>query len=276
MIFSWLKNRRRNKRMAAPFPQAWLRIIERNVKQFAILTPEQQTRVCRYVAAFVPEKYWEGCGGQEMNDEVQVTIAALVGVMMLGFEPPYFFDRVKSILVYPAGYQHHEHTVGAVGNVALIEEDVSIAGEAWSNGPVILSWDAVERESRRRYGENVVFHEFAHCLDRLDGVTDGVPPLSREDAQTWKEVTDAEYRRLRMDYQRGRPTLINPYGATNKVEFFAVATECFFELPRAMQREHPQLFDIFRRFYRQDPARWGEDSVASTHEDGSISGPLLA
>jgi len=274
MIFSWLKNRRRKKRMAAPFPQAWLRIIQRNVKQFAVLTPEQQTRVCQYVAAFVPEKYWEGCGGQEMNDEVQVTIAALVGVMTLGFEPPYFFDQVKTILVYPSGYQH-EQPIGAVGNVALIDEDVDVAGEAWTNGPVILSWDIVQEESRHRYGENVVFHEFAHCLDRLDGYTDGVPPLSKDEAQVWEEVTDAEYRRLRLDSQRGRPTLINPYGATNKAEFFAVVTECFFEMPQAMQRQHPRLYDIYRRFYRQDPARWGQDNVASSREDG-ISGPLLA
>lgn len=273
MIFSWFKIRRRNKRMAAPFPPAWLQIIQRNVKQFAVITPQQQTRVCQYVAAFVPEKYWEGCGGQEMNDEVQVTIAALVGVMTLGFEPPYFFDQVKSILVYPSAYQQPRHQIGAIaGDVALVEEDVDVAGEAWTHGPVILSWDAVQEESRHRYGENVVFHEFAHCLDRLDGATDGVPPLKSDEAKVWQEVTDEEFRRLRLDAQRGRPTLINPYGATNKVEFFAVATECFFEMPQAMQREHPRLYDIFRRFYRQDPACWGQDSLAS----GSISGPLLA
>ena len=178
MILSWLKSRRRKKRMAAPFPEPWLAIIQRNVKHYALLSPQQQLRIRQYVAAFVPEKYWEGCGGQEMNDEVRVTIAALVGVMMLGIEPPYFFDQVKSILVYPSTYLQPEHTIGAVGgNVALVEEDVDVLGEAWSEGPVILSWDAVLEGGRRRFGHNVVFHEFAHCLDRLDGATDGTPTL---------------------------------------------------------------------------------------------------
>ncbi len=276
MILSWLKSRRRKKRMAAPFPEPWLAIIQRNVKHYALLSPQQQLRIRQYVAAFVPEKYWEGCGGQEMNDEVRVTIAALVGVMMLGIEPPYFFDQVKSILVYPSTYLQPEHTIGAVGgNVALVEEDVDVLGEAWSEGPVILSWDAVLEGGRRRFGHNVVFHEFAHCLDRLDGATDGTPPLKGDDARMWEAISNEAFRQLRMDSQRGLATLLDPYGATNKVEFFAVATECFFESPRAMQRQHPRLYEALRRVYRQDPASWGYGEAATSHDDGSISGSLL-
>ncbi len=130
-------------------------------------------------------------------------------------------------------------------------------GEAWYRGPVILSWaDARAGGQDPRDGQNVVLHEFAHQLDMLDGSADGIPPLpAGEPTRHWRTVMKAEYERLVRESERGRATLLDEYGATSEAEFFAVATECFFEKPLPLSREHPELYGVLSDFYRQDPAK---------------------
>ena len=129
-------------------------------------------------------------------------------------------------------------------------------GEAWYRGPVVLSWDAANPDGRHSSdGTNLVFHEFAHQLDMLDRSIDGTPPLgSREQYERWQEVMSAEFERLVDASERGEATLLDQYGATDPAEFFAVATECFFERPLPMRRRHPQMYEVMREYYRQDPA----------------------
>ena len=123
-------------------------------------------------------------------------------------------------------------------------------------GPIVLSWDAARHGvANERDGRNVVYHEFAHKLDMLDGWADGVPPLaSRERLGVWNEVVEREYAALVDAARRGTKTVLDPYGATNRAEFFAVATEAFFERPRRLRDRLPDLYACLARFYRQDPA----------------------
>jgi hypothetical protein len=132
--------------------------------------------------------------------------------------------------------------------------DVGYLGEAWHFGTVILAWDAVLTGGRDTHdGKNVVLHEFAHQLDYLDGVADGTPPLrNRAQYRRWQEVMTAEFARLAAESEHGRPRVLDAYGATNPAEFFAVATECFFEKPMQLRRHHPQLYDILKEYYCQD------------------------
>jgi Mlc titration factor MtfA (ptsG expression regulator) len=252
MILSWWRRRRRARVLAEPFPGEWEEIIRRNVSQFADLMEADQERLRRWVQVFVAEKYWEGCRGQEMTDEVKVTIAAQAGRLVLGIENEYF-ERVMTVLVYPSDYYAQERRPGPAGTV--IEGPDHRLGEAWHQGPVILSWPSVLAGGRRRNrGQNVVLHEFAHVLDMMDHGIDGVPPLdSAEQYRTWEEVMRAEYERLVRRAEQGRPTLLDHYGAVNEAEFFAVATECFFEQPVEMAERHPQLYEVLGGFYRQDP-----------------------
>ena len=138
----------------------------------------------------------------------------------------------------------------------------TLQGEAWYRGPIVLSWrDVLESGRNADGGHNLVFHEFAHYLDGLDGEVDGDPPLAgREQQQNWYRVTEAEYRRLVGQARRNEVSLLDHYGASNRAEFFAVATECFFEQPQAMQRVHAELYAALRDFFRQDPARWLPDA----------------
>jgi Mlc titration factor MtfA (ptsG expression regulator) len=133
---------------------------------------------------------------------------------------------------------------------------VALLGEAHVRGPVVLAWDRVLRDGQRpRDGNNVVYHEFAHKLDMLDSRADGTPPLATyEEIARWQHVCEHVFLELRARTERGQPTFIDEYGATNEAEFFAVATEHFFEQARALQRAEPELYEVLRAFYRQDPA----------------------
>jgi Mlc titration factor MtfA (ptsG expression regulator) len=132
-----------------------------------------------------------------------------------------------------------------------------VLGEAHDRrGPVLLAWDQARDAARHPgRGQNVVYHEFAHKLDMLDDVLDGTPPLGRGgDLARWVEVCTEAYRALQAGIER--PPL-QPYGATNPAEFFAVATEAFFDVPVALQRHEPRLYEVLRDFYDQDPMSRG-------------------
>lgn len=253
MFFGWFKNRRRRKVLEQPPPSAWLAAISENVRHYARLKPAEQARVRDLVQIFLAEKNWEGCNGLKLTDEMKVVIAAEVGVLVAGFEPMYF-DDVLSILVYPEGYVAPKQSVVRGGIV--VEEDSARLGEAWYRGPVVLTWsEALASAHGTNRGQNVVLHEFAHQLDMLNGRNaDGMPPMKSDRLPRWTQVLNAQYRRLVNDYEHGRGSVLDSYGTTNMAEFFAVTTETFFERPSALKHHLPDLYEVFRDFYRQDPA----------------------
>jgi Mlc titration factor MtfA (ptsG expression regulator) len=253
MIWTWLRERRRRRLVAQPFPPAWLEYLRRNVAHYQFLAPAEQARLRDDLRIFLAEKHWEGCGGLALTDEIMVTIAAQACLLLLGLRHHYF-ERVLSILVYPRGYRGPEGEV-AVGGL-IPERGSARLGEAHYRGPVILSWADVLEEGRHpERGGNVVYHEFAHQLDMANGLVDGTPPLETpEQYRRWREVMGAEYRALVEASAHGRATLLDEYGATNEAEFFAVATECFFDRPVPLARRHPRLYEVLRDYYHQDPA----------------------
>ena len=258
MPLLWPKRRRRARLLAGPFPDAWLGYLRDNVRLYARLGDAERARLRDDLRVLVAEKYWEGCGGLAMTDEVKVTVAAQAALLLLGIEHDYY-SRVLSVLVYPTGYRAPVTRVGPAGVVD--EGYCDRLGEAWDRGPVVVSWEAALIGGRGGWdGRNLVLHEFAHQLDFADGLKDGTPPLqTRSQYRRWHEVMTREYRRLIRESEEGRATLLDEYGATNPPEFFAVATECFFGRPLEMRQFHPQLYAVLRRYYGQDPAAWGRD-----------------
>jgi Mlc titration factor MtfA (ptsG expression regulator) len=255
MLFSWLRRRRRQKLLAEPFPPGWLGYLEANFALYRLLTEPEQAKLRDDLRVLIAEKEWEGCRGQEVTDEVKVTVAGQAALLVLGMKENYF-DRAVSVLVYPRAYLlPRSEPIG--GGVAL-EGQMAVQGQAHYRGPVILSWEEVLADGRRPgRGRNLVFHEFAHQLDMEDGEVNGTPLLAdAEQARRWREVLTGEYRRLIDDIEEGRPTLLDGYGTTSPAEFFAVATECFFTRPAALRGRHRALYEAFRGYYRQDPAAW--------------------
>jgi Mlc titration factor MtfA (ptsG expression regulator) len=269
VLFSWLTRRRRAKLLATPFPTEWLGYLERNVTLYAQLNEREKAKLRNDLRILVAEKHWEGCGGLVMTDEVKVTIAAHAALLLLGISHDYF-ARVMSILVYPTGFRSPDGWTRADGVVDLT---VGALGQAWYDGPVVLAWDAVVQGGcDPRDGLNVVLHEFAHQLDYLDGVIDGTPPLRRNgDYAKWQEVMTREFERLKVAAERGTPKVLDEYGATNHAEFFAVATEAFFEKSREMYTRHPELYGVLSEYYGQDPA--ARDRAVDTPPEPSAAEP---
>lgn len=252
-IFSWLKNRKREHILAEPFPAEWPGYLHKNIVHYQHLSDAEKTRLHGDVHIFVAEKHWEGCGGLVMTHEIAVTIAGQAMLLVLGLEHNYF-DRVQSILVYPHGYRAMDDD--GVGGGPVRQESSDRLGEAHYRGPVLLSWDDVVRDGQHpERGKNLVYHEFSHQLDMLDGVVNGTPPLGTdEQRRRWNEVMTREYHNLIHAAEHHRATLLDTYGATNEAEFFAVATECFFDKPVPLRHKHPQMYELMKEYYKQDPA----------------------
>jgi Mlc titration factor MtfA (ptsG expression regulator) len=253
MLFAWLKRRRRRRLLAEPFPADWLSHLDGEVAHYRLLDEAERARLRDRLRVFIAEKEWEGCGGLAMTDEVKVVVAAQACLLVLGMED-HHFDRVVSILVYPRQVLIPRHE--SLGSGVALEVEVPVEGVAHYRGPVVLSWEETRGEAADPDTDrNLVFHEFAHQLDMEDGEVNGTPLLrDRELDARWQKVMTAEYDRLCADVDDGQPTLLDPYGATDPGEFFAVATEFFFTQPVELRRRRRALYNLFRDSYRQDPA----------------------
>ncbi|MCA9054726.1 MAG: zinc-dependent peptidase [Planctomycetaceae bacterium] len=272
MLFRWLRNRRRRRILAEPFPHAWRDWLEDEVVHYARLDPERQAQLRDLLQVFVTEKNWEGLQGLQLTDAMKVTIAALACLLILGRPQELDFDHVLSILIYPDVFLARQQQPNAVGVVS--ERREARIGEAWYRGPVILSWEDVWEDARQDYpGGNVVLHEFEHQLDMSNGqLVDGTPPMrDRAEYERWVAVMEREFHTLIDRCRRCRPGVLDCYGSQNPAEFFAVATEAFFERPTALHNHLPDLFAILHNFYALDPAEWTRDPWGAGDRDANAS-----
>lgn len=235
------------------FPEGWLKIIEENVPFYKILPDEDKKELQGHILIFINEKYFEGCGGLKITDEIKVTIAAQACILLLHRKTDYY-PGLRSILVYPQAYVAHM-TRNLPGGIMTEGPDVRL-GESWHRGSVVLSWDDVRRGAADiRDGNNVVFHEFAHQLEDSGARRDSTPVVqNRSNYIAWARVLQKDFEKLRYDIEHHRRTFLNEYAATNPAEFFAVATEYFFEKPKIFRKLHPELYEKLKLFYQQDPA----------------------
>jgi MtfA peptidase len=256
-MFRWLTERRRRHILDTPWPDAWTGILEANVAAYALLDDDERARLRQLAQVFLAEKNFEGCGGLELTDEIRVTIAGQGCLLILGRDHD-LFARLVSILVYPSTVVTPEARLPVMAYTHQpLAGSVPIAGQAVRGDTVILAWDDVVRGARDPHdGKNVVLHELAHAIDFLDGAADGTPPFAaRADFRTWAEVASVAFHALGDAVAHGQPTgALRAYGATNEAEFFAVATEAFFERPRDLAREQRGVYDVLARFYNLDLA----------------------
>ena len=237
--------------LARPIPEfdpAWEPILRRQYAHWSVLDDVELERMRMLVARFIVDNDWEAAQGMEITTEVQVLVAAQAAMLLLGLEIDEYFD-VTSIIVHKSTVRLRGVRRGAAGTMSDGVQHLS--GQATPNGPVVLSWASVKRGAARPGGGNVVYHEFAHRLDMLDGITDGTPPLGSDEAsRRWAAVCTPAFERV----EAGDSVLRN-YAATNIAEFFAVATEAFFNEPELLATHETALYDELRRFYGQDPVR---------------------
>ncbi|WP_413201079.1 M90 family metallopeptidase [Nostoc piscinale] len=250
-----LTKRRRNRIKKRPFPPLWSAVIENNLPIYLRLTPEERRRLQGHIQVFLAEKQFIGCQGLQVTTEMKITITAVACLLLLN-ERGEYFPKLRSILIYPSTYFVNQ-TV-AVSDYVVEERRDARLGESWVKDQVILSWEQVQRDTKNwSDGHNVVLHEFAHQLDQEDGKAEGVPILpNKSDYLVWSQVMTAEYQQLCNDMQQDIKTVIDSYGATNPAEFFAVATETFFEKPQQLLEKHSQLYELLQRYYQINPMEW--------------------
>ncbi|MAW78921.1 MAG: hypothetical protein CMI63_01685 [Parvularcula sp.] len=249
-----LKRRRTEALLAAPLPGEFRQILRAHVPIYNALPHELRKRLDGLINRFLAEKKFYGSQGLEVTDEMRVVIAAQACLLIVNKENRWY-NTLHTIHVYPAVFS--SRMMRAEGNVMMEHRPVR-SGESWARGPVILSWDQAAYGAFAAHdGHNVVMHEFAHQLDNETGVTDGSPLLDKDQsASRWARVFQEAYSRLREDAAAGRANVLDAYGATNPAEFFAVATEVFFERPKALRDAEPVLYDELRDYYRLDTADW--------------------
>ncbi len=246
---------RRNRLKAEPFPKEWEQILFRNISLYRHIPASLKDQVHSGMKIFLGEKHFEGCGGLELTDEIRVTIAAQACMLLMNRKSRNY-PGLSTVLVYPTAYVAQENI--PLGAVTYVENESVRAGESWIHGTVVLAWDHVLQGARDgRDGHNVVLHEFAHQLDQEDGIVDGAPDLdSRSDYARWARVLSRKYAQLRDDVDNRRTPILDEYGATDPAEFFAVATETFFEKSKQLKQHEPELYEELKNYYKVDPAEW--------------------
>ena len=254
----WIPRMRLKKAISAPFPPEWVILLEENIQVYRKLPMPLRLQLRKLIKQFLHQKHFTGAGGLEITDEIRVTIAAQACLLLLHRKSSYY-PSLKTILVYPSSYlaknpydsKDHSHRLG----------------ESWQYGPVVLAWDSSKRGGKNAFdGSNVVIHEFAHQLDQMDGVADGSPTLGKDEEiekrklkyRSWALVFTKEFESFQNKAAKGKKTVIDHYGATNPAEFFATATEAFFEKPKQLKKKRPELYKELRSYYKQDPATWSE------------------
>jgi Mlc titration factor MtfA (ptsG expression regulator) len=198
---------------------------------------------------FLHDKQIQGAAGLELDDVIRLGVAIHACILILNL--PYdWYDGWVEVIVYPDEFMPEVEWEDEYGIVHSGRE--VRAGEAWLQGPVVLSWaDVGDYEGR---GLNAALHEFAHKLDMLNGDTDGFPPLHADmDRARWTKTFRAAFDDLSRQIDEGRETAIDPYAMESPGEFFAVLTEVFFERPEIVRDHYPEVYEQLAAFYRQDP-----------------------
>jgi len=238
-----------------PFPLEWEHILKMNMSIYSHLPGDLKQQLRQRIKIFLFKKIFYGCNGLIITDEIRVTIAAEACLLLLNRSTS-IYNSLHYILVYPGAFRKTSQLISEGGVES--NEIVDLLGESWNRGKVILSWDDVEKDAKNiASGRNVALHEFAHQLDLEGGSADGVPLLKeRGSYKRWAEVFSSEYASLCQRSSKGLEGVMDKYGASDPAEFFAVATEAFFEKPQTLQQQHPELYDELREYYCVDPREW--------------------
>ncbi len=248
----WWTRRRHRQLRTLPFPRAWARILRRRAPLAQQLPAPLRRRLLGLIQVFIADKPFIGCAGLDIDDEMRVTIAAQACLLLVGQGGEACYPRLRQVLVYPEPFIVPRRQLLPGGVVS--DQPQALAGESWAQGQVVLAWSEVlAGAADPADGRNVVLHEFAHQIDQDGGDADGRPWQSDEASrQRWAAVMDDGLARLR----EAPSDTLDAYGSTDPAEYFAVATEAFFERPRALRGAAPQLYAELAQLFRLDPATW--------------------
>jgi Mlc titration factor MtfA (ptsG expression regulator) len=239
---------RRRASMKRRLTQEQRQLVVRDFAIFARLPESIRDELEGLMHVFIDEKSFEACGGmEEVTEHMQYVVAAQACLLLVNRKHD-FYRKLRSILIYPSAYKAKNE----------YGDDHVRLGESWSSGSVILAWESVIAGGRNEEdGSHVSLHEFAHQLDQADGAADGVPELTGVGSyRQWSVVFGKAFEHFQGRLDKGRRTVIDPYGGKNPAEFFAVATETFYEKPKQLAEHYPQVYEQLKGYYMVDPLDW--------------------
>jgi Mlc titration factor MtfA (ptsG expression regulator) len=237
--------------------------VESGLPFLDFLEEDDRVRLRTLARGFLAEKRFHGANGLPLEDGMLLAIAlqACLPILRSGLDA---YRGWTGVIVYPGDFVIPRQEIDEDGIVHEYEE--AVLGEAWQGGPVLIAW--FDRD-KLPDGINVVIHEFAHKLDMENGGADGCPRLPPDmSPRQWAQVFTSAYAHFQAALDRGQDTLLDPYGAEHPGEFFAVASEAFFEWPCALQAEYPAVYAQLARLYGVDPAA-GERRIEDEAGSGS-------
>lgn len=250
-MLEWLFGKRKSLLKQEPSREE-LKRLRRLLWQAELMDSDQLDQLIRWTRVFVAEKHWEGCEGLVVNEDMKWMIASMAGMMVLSY-PDWYFDRTATILIYPSTYiarmepQFFTNTYNA-----SLGGELHVAGQTIYRGPVVLNWaDIRDASEGPNGGHHLVVHEFSHQLDMINGPSaDGLPPLPASvDEDAWRIRFKNEYEAAREMVAQGHKILMGDYGLSEESEFFAVASELYFQMPDELAEYHPNVFLLLRDFY---------------------------
>jgi Mlc titration factor MtfA (ptsG expression regulator) len=215
---------------------------------------KQRDRLREMSFRFLARKEIASGSGFQFTHAMLLKLAtmACVPVLNLGLD---WYDHWYTVILYEGDFVPH-HPEQSEDGVVHTSSSV-LSGEAWEQGPVILSWAAIcEAGATSHHGlaSNVVIHEMAHKLDMLRDGANGAPPMHPDmRAGEWHTIFTDAWEQLNHDHQHHRALPIDDYALTSPAEFFAVCSETFFEAPAHLNATLPEIYRLLSQFYRQAP-----------------------
>lgn len=245
-MLAWFRRLTRN-RVAIP-DDAWQAACG-DIALTACLPAPARVQLRSHVERFLHDKRFAAAGGLELDDDacLRIAILACLPVTGLGYD---WLRGWREIIVYPAQFRVHRQEHDEQSGVVSESHDW-MAGEAWQQGPLILSLDDIHADLAEPFaGFNLVAHEIAHKLDMLDGHADGVPPLAGAAREHWRQDFQHEFNAFVAAVEAEQPTALDPYAAQAPDEFFAVASETYFSAPALLAQAHPAIHRHLKAFYQ--------------------------
>jgi Mlc titration factor MtfA (ptsG expression regulator) len=255
-ILLFLKDFRQNiflsKLKKLPFPERYETIIART-PHYNRLSIADQTKLQHTIIYFIHTKEFIGVG-LEVSEEMKVLIAFYACLLLIHKNCENCYGNLKTIIIYPHSVMIKQ--VQSYGGI-YAKEQFMIEGQS-ANDTVVITWHEAKQESYHMRHNNVIIHEFAHEIDFMDGEIDGVPPIEQSKYDGWVNILFKEFNTLNSIVLKnrdwGKYKLLGAYAATNEAEFFAVATERFFESPVSLKLHFPELYNELEDFYQIDTA----------------------
>lgn len=252
-FFKLKEEERIAKILKQPFPGEYREYLRR-IELYRNLPKEDKEKIERSILLFIHTKEFIGVQ-TEVTDEMKVLIAFHACLLLLHSKLGGCYEHLKTIIIYPSAVAIEN--IRANGGIYAKEKFI-IDGQS-AGDTVVIIWHDAKREAYHPRHDNVIIHEFAHEIDFMDGVADGVPPIENSKYHEWAETVFKDYEKLEKVFEKnrdiGKYKLLGEYAATNEAEFFAVVSERFFESPNALKKKFPELYKELKDVYGIDPAR---------------------